>query len=188
MYLQLPKQGEHLRPIKYGVIQILFQPQVTTEHTTGYGSHCRNIMDAFQMSETRMYDEQIPYRSKTIFRISIIPVIVKASGERARTRKILKCQFRVFRSDKNFNRRETHAFHGMRAKEIGTRPRQTRQGVGNGDQKKIVASPLTSIVMRPNGSLSAAMSKNTLGRLILAVGGFDFVEYKRNEARPPAYE
>lgn len=44
------------------------------------------------------------------------------------------------------------------------------------------------MVMRPKGSLSAAMSKNTFGRLILAVGAFGLVEYDRNDERPPEYE
>lgn len=43
-------------------------------------------------------------------------------------------------------------------------------------------------MMRPTGSLSAVMSKNTFGRLILPVGGFDFVEYDKMEANAPAYE
>lgn len=42
--------------------------------------------------------------------------------------------------------------------------------------------------MRPTGSLSAVMSKNTLGKLISPVGGFDLVEYEKMEANAPAYE
>lgn len=47
---------------------------------------------------------------------------------------------------------------------------------------------LTSMVIRPKGSPSAVMSKKTFGRLILPVGGLDFVEYDRTEANPPANE
>lgn len=43
---------------------------------------------------------------------------------------------------------------------------------------------LTSIVMRPKGSLSAVMSKNTFGKLILSVGRLCFVEYEKTEANP----
>lgn len=42
--------------------------------------------------------------------------------------------------------------------------------------------------MRPNGSPSAVISKKTLGRLILPVGGFDFVEYDDTEENPPTNE
>jgi hypothetical protein len=42
--------------------------------------------------------------------------------------------------------------------------------------------------MRPNCSPSAVMSKKTLGKLILPVGGFDLVEYDRTEENPPANE
>jgi len=38
--------------------------------------------------------------------------------------------------------------------------------------------------MRPKGSLSAAMSKNTFGKPILSVGILCFVEYERTEASP----
>lgn len=55
-------------------------------------------------------------------------------------------------------------------------------------KNKCLINFLTSIVMRPKGSPSAVISKNTFGKLILLVDGFDLEEYENNGENPPVSE